>query len=160
MGRACQVQSHGSSHPPRAGHGQVPGGGQQADSTPGSSAGQGTPELCALLAPYIGPRRPPPASDGRAAAVPQGPRSFGEEVHVTLSPPCVVRAQEAAAAAAPAQFRGPIHVAEIKRSSHTMAWTESAKSSGRVGEGGNRWTRGGDGAETGKEKERLAREKG
>lgn len=107
MGRACQVQSHGSSHPPRAGHGQVPGGGQQADSTPGSSAGQGAPELCALLAPYIGPRRPPPASDGRAAAVPQGPRSFGEEVHVTLSPPCVVRAQEAAAARSSSSVQGP-----------------------------------------------------
>ena len=34
-------QSQGSPHPLRAGHGQVHGSGQQADSTPGDSAGYG-----------------------------------------------------------------------------------------------------------------------
>ena len=97
-GQACQVHSVTALPMPWAGHGQVHGGSQQVDSPPGSSAGQGAPGLGALSAPYIGPRRPPPASDERAAAVPQGPRSFGEEVHITLSPPCMVGAQEASSA--------------------------------------------------------------
>ena len=33
---------------------------------------------------------------------------------------------------------------EIKRGSHTRAWTESAKEHGCVGEGGNQWMRDGE----------------
>lgn len=125
-GQACQVHSVTALPMPRAGHGQVHGGGQQADSPPGSSAGQGAPGLGALSAPYIGPGRPRPASDGRAAAVPQGPSSFGEEVHVTLSPPCMVGAQEASVAQLQLSSGARPTWQEINRGSHTMAWTESA----------------------------------
>ena len=64
-------QSQGSPHLLRAGHGRVHGGGQQADSTPGTARATVAPELCALSALYVGPRCSPPAPDGQAWAIPR-----------------------------------------------------------------------------------------
>ena len=57
-------------------------------------------------------------------------RSFSEEVHVTLSPPCTVRSQEASATTALDSSGTRSTWQEINRGSHTRAWTESVKEHG------------------------------
>lgn len=154
-GRACQA------HRVRAfpthcvqGTVQVHGGGQQADSTPGDSTGcGGTPGSAPLSALYVGPRCPPSCTKQASRSHPQGSRSFGEEVHVTLSPPARSDLRKRQPPQLLDDSGNPIHEAEEINAERRTARTKSMRRQRVCEEGGGmRWMReAGSGAKSGEE---------